>query len=93
MKNHHTFIDRNFLIFKAVTQSELTDEDKYRLNVNGLGKSVLSCAPLWLQKWASLVCEYLEFEEHIFPETFKNDYPKDMKIEHIKIDARGQRDT
>ena len=40
-----------------------------------------------------LTSEYLEFEEHIFPETFKNDYPKDMKIEHIKIDARGQRDT
>jgi hypothetical protein len=54
---------------------------------------VLSCAPLWLQKWASLVCEYLEFEEQIFPETFKNDYPPNMKLEHIKIDARGQRDT
>jgi|APSaa5957512535_1039671.scaffolds.fasta_scaffold35597_3 hypothetical protein len=93
MKNHHTFIDRNFLIFKAVTQSTLSEEDIQRLKQNGLGKSVLNCAPLWLQKWASLVCEYLEFEEYIFPETFRKCYPHDMNIETIKIDAKGQKDT
>ena len=89
MKNHHTFIDRNFLIFKAVTQSQLTEEDINRLKQNGLGKSVFNVSPLWLQKWASLVCEYLEFEESIFPETFKADYPKGMSIDLIKIDAKG----
>jgi hypothetical protein len=32
--------------------------------------------------------EYLEFEEYLFPEYFKNDYPKEFRIEDIKIDAK-----
>lgn len=93
MKNNHTFIDRNFLIFKAVSQPNLTQEDILRLKTNGLNKSVLNVAPIWLQKWASLVCEYLEFEEDMFPNFFLEDYPKGMKIEDIKIDARAQKET
>jgi hypothetical protein len=58
------------------------------LNRNGLRKSALLYSPLWLQKWASLICEYLEFEEYLFPEYFKNDYPKEFRVEDIKIDAK-----
>lgn len=93
MKNEHTFLDRNFIIFKAVTQGKLSDIDKERLNRNGLGESSLAVAPEWLKVWASIVCEYLEYEEERFPEFFKNDYPKDYDIENIKIDAKAQKES
>jgi hypothetical protein len=53
----------------------LTKEDEERLYRNSLRSSSLDGAPVWLQKWASLVCEYLEFEEVLYPEFFKEDYP------------------
>jgi hypothetical protein len=31
--------------------------------------------PDWLKKWASLVCEYCLYEESIYPEFFKKDFP------------------
>lgn len=92
MKSHHTFIDRNYLIFKAVTHPQLTEEDRKRLHSNGLRSSSLIVAPDWLQKWASLICEYLEFEEHIYPEFFKSEFPG-LKPEDIKIDAKLQKET
>jgi len=30
--------------------------------------------PIWLKKWASLICEYCLFEEKHYPEYFKNDF-------------------
>ena len=63
MKNDHTFLDRNFIIFKAVTQGKLSQIDNERLKRNGLGQSCLLDTPEWLKIWASLVCEYLEYEE------------------------------
>ena len=48
MKNMHTFIDRNYILFKAVTQSTLTEQDKQRLYKNGLRSSSLDVAPEWL---------------------------------------------
>ena len=32
--------------------------------------------PDWLKKWASLICEYIEFEEYHYPEIFKKDSPR-----------------
>jgi hypothetical protein len=93
MKNNHTFIDRNYIIFKSVTNPDLTDHDKARLKRNGLDKSALSVAPSWLAKWASLICEYLEFEEEKFPAFFKDDYPVGMKVEDIMVDAKAQKET
>ena len=75
MKNYHTFIDRNYLIFKAIKYEQLTNEDNQRLYRNSLRSSALDGAPLWLQKWASLICEYLEFEEVLYPSYYKADYP------------------
>lgn len=31
--------------------------------------------PDWLKKWASLICEYIEFEEKEYPKEFKDDNP------------------
>lgn len=71
MKLYHTFLDRNYLIYKSVLDDELSLDEEARLHRNGLRDSCLDVAPVWLQKWASLICEYLEFEEHLFPQFFK----------------------
>lgn len=93
MKNEHTFLDRNFIIYKAVTQRILSDIDKERLRRNGLGDSSLAVAPEWLKVWASLVCEYLEYEEERYTEFFKEDYPKNYDVDMIKIDAKAQKES
>ena len=66
MKRYHTFVDRNFVLFKAISDtmhgSELSKEDYNVLDSCGLRKSVTKDLPVWLVKWASLICEYIEFE-------------------------------
>jgi hypothetical protein len=47
---------------------------------------------MWLQKWASLICEYLEYEEIIYPEFFKDDFPG-YNLNDIKLEARMQKET
>ena len=71
MKSYHNFVDRNFLIYKSIMDPVISEDDKQRLDRNGLKSSCLSPAPLWLQKWASLICEYLEFEENLFPTYYR----------------------
>jgi hypothetical protein len=93
MKSDHTFLDRNFIIFKAIKQQTLTDIDRVRLDRNGLKKSSLNVAPEWLKVWASLVCEYLEYEEEMYPEFMKDEYSAEVELEHIKIDAKAQKET
>lgn len=75
MKQYHTFVDRNYILYKAVTNSQITMEDEKRLNEFGLKYSVMRNVPNWLKKWASLICEYILFEEDQYPEFFKNDFP------------------
>jgi len=75
MREYHTFIDRNYLIYKAVLSEKIEAEELERLHRNSLNASALEDLPVWLKKWASYVCEYLEFEEEIFPDFFKSEYP------------------
>jgi hypothetical protein len=75
MREYHTFIDRNYLIYKAVLSDKIEAEELERLDRNSLNASALEDLPVWLKKWASYVCEYLEFEEEIFPDFFKSEYP------------------
>ena len=94
MKQYHTFVDRNYIIYKAIKNPTLTEYDEERLCRNGLRDSCLSKAPTWLKKWASLICEYLEFEERKYLEEFKKDYqtqgaPDDV----IQYDAKAQKET
>jgi hypothetical protein len=88
MRDHHTFVDRNFILFKAISQPTLSLLDQERLARNGLKNSCLGKAPAWLKKWASLVLEYLEFEEAKYPEYFSE---PGVKLEDIKIDAELQK--
>lgn len=73
MKAYHTFVDRNFLLFKAVTRPRITQEDEDRLNFCNLKACSMKDVPDWLKKWASLVCEYCLFEESVFPDFMKGE--------------------
>lgn len=90
MKNDHTFLDRNYIIFKAISQMTLTQADVERLERNGLRESALSQAPEWLKVWASLICEYLEYEEEKYPNFFKSE---NSNLDFLKMDARAQKET
>lgn len=35
----------------------------------------MATAPDWLKKWASLLCEYILFEEQEYPKVLKLDFP------------------
>ena len=63
MKQYHTFVDRNYILYKAVTRPYITEEDEKRLEFCSLKQSVMKDVPNWLKKWASLICEYCLFEE------------------------------
>lgn len=75
MKRFHTFIDRNFLIWKAVNSIDGSEEeDRFKLSEFGIKESILRGVPQWLRKWAVLICEYIQFEEQIYPSILKEDY-------------------
>ncbi len=82
MKQYHTFVDRNYILFKAVSRAYITEEDEKRLEMCSLKQSVMKDVPIWLKKWASLICEYCLFEEQLYPEFFKEDL-KHLKYEDI----------
>ena len=67
MKQYHSFVDRNLILFQAIESIDngegITEEDVVRLNKHGLKSSVFDGIPDWLKKWASLICEFIEFEQ------------------------------
>ena len=69
MKMHHSFIERNFVLFKSICEWEtnreqcLTEEDYTILKEFGLKEAALEGTPLWLVKWATYICRYIKFEE------------------------------
>jgi hypothetical protein len=48
MKQYHTFVDRNYLLWKAVKEAYIDEEDMKRLNDFGLKESALAGVPAWL---------------------------------------------
>lgn len=48
--------------------------------------------PDWLMKWTCLVCEYIIFEQNIFPIAFKDDYPG-VPEDQLQFDAKNNRDV
>ena len=55
----------------------------------GIKNSVLAGIPLWLKKWASLICEFIEFEQENYPETQRG---KESEI-NIAIELKNLRDS
>ena len=76
LKKYHTFVDRNYILWKAIKDPEISLEDEKRLNEFGLKECPMRDVPNWLKKWACLICEYIEFEEKMYPDTFRKDFPK-----------------
>ena len=63
MKKHHTFIDRNYLIWYACTFPEVTSQDRVVLDRHGIKSSLITeDVPDWLTKWTSLILRFCEFE-------------------------------
>ena len=67
MKEYHTFLDRNLILYNSVLACEpggegITAVDEVRLKKHGIRSSVLEGIPSWLIKWASLICEFIDFE-------------------------------
>jgi hypothetical protein len=48
MREYHTFIDRNYLIYKAVLSEKIETEELDRLHRNSLNASALDGLPVWL---------------------------------------------
>ena len=36
--------------------------------------------PMWLKKWASLICEYIIYEEEQYPMFMKNEFSSNPQI-------------
>ena len=68
LNERHNMLQRQVMLARAGSEP-LTDADKERIRRHGLGESSLGSVsrgdrvPEWLEKWTSLVCEYLELEE------------------------------
>ena len=48
MREYHTFLDRNYLIYKAVLSEQIEPEELERLHRNSLNTSTLADLPIWL---------------------------------------------
>ncbi len=64
----HNFLHRQVFLARAASEP-LDGSDEARLRKFGLGSSCLGSredgtrVPAWLEKWTSMICEYLEIEE------------------------------
>lgn len=58
VKDHHTFVDRNYIIWKACTDPEINELDRETLNKYGIKQSLLHDAPQWLEKWTALILKF-----------------------------------
>lgn len=75
-KEHHTFVDRNYLIWSASTNPDLTEEDYQVLNRNGIKSSILTPdVPDWLIKWTSLILRFCEYEYNNIGKHLKRLHP------------------
>ncbi len=80
MTRKHNMLHRNAVLCRAGMEP-VTQADKDRLKRYGIGESCLGCdergdrvAP-WLEKWAALICEYLELEEACLKDELLNRDP------------------
>lgn len=75
-KEHHTFVDRNYLIWYASTSPQITLEDREVLHRNGIRSSILTPdVPDWLTKWTSLILRFCEYECANLPKYLKQMHP------------------
>ena len=92
IKQYHTFIDRNYILYKAIMNPVITEVDEQRLAEYGIKGSLIKDAPDWLKKWASLVCEYCNFDEAMYRQHLMREHPE-LREEDLRIDAKNLRDS
>ena len=76
----------DFLSF--LNREGLTDIDKKRLDTFGIKGSVLETIPVWLKKWAALICEFIEFEQKNYPELCTEKFSQN----YMTIELKNLRD-
>ena len=70
LNDYHNFLNRNSILLQACEDPVLNEKDIQRLNDFSVKSSILGKAPCWLQKWASLILKFIEFELKLLPEYF-----------------------
>jgi len=93
MNSRHGFLERNAILARAVSEP-LESEDRERLERNGIKAWALTTAsgehiPDWLTKWASLICDYVEKEELLIPESLLANEQMSYTPLSARIEARG----
>lgn len=48
--------------------------------------------PIWLQKWAVLICKFIKFEEESYYKEFSEVYPELTETD-LKIEAKNLRES
>jgi [histone H3]-lysine4 N-trimethyltransferase ATXR3 len=80
MTRKHNMLHRNVILCRAGMEP-VTQADKERLKKYGIGESCLGSvekgdrAEPWLEKWAALICEYLDTEEACLKDELLNRDP------------------
>ena len=72
-----------------VNREGITSEDDDRLNKFGIKSSVRNGIPKWLVKWASLICEFIDFEQEKYPSFATQGHSQ----EFIAIELKNLRDS
>ena len=95
MTRRHNFLHRQAILCLA-GMSPVTEEDKERLRKYGIGSSVLGSEDRgdrvagWLEKWAALICAYLDEEERrLGQELLENDPFKRYTEATAAAEAKG----
>ena len=94
MKTYHNFVDRNVILYLAISlaaKEGITNKDRQLLDEIGLRECLMAGVPDWLTKWTCLVCSYILFEEKVYPDVFKAEFPS-LTEEQLALDAKNIRD-
>ena len=79
MKKKHHFLHRVANLFNACCNpndtnniNKLSDADKQILDKYSLKSCVMEGIPIWIQKYAALVCKYIDYEQKELPKELKS---------------------
>ena len=95
LSKKHNVLHRQVALIRASSEP-LGEADRLRLKKFGLGSSCLGSVddktrvPSWLEKWTSLICEYLELEEMCLKEELLHKDPYKLYTEAAaEAEAKG----
>lgn len=67
MDREHCFLRRNACLLSACNDNS-NDNDQTLCELFNIKSSVLADSPVWLQKWAKNILEFVQQEEQLFIE-------------------------